>query len=244
MKPLRRSNGTTSAAIGLVLIALGVVAASSSACSTVDELQSVPVTSIPGHDLPQDNSPKDGPRMVQPEVYVRTYLHLFGGLSPIAAQKAMRATDNSVLFDTWNDYLSSLGFPDYRVDIPRATQTNTLMLATFERLGIALCDRSVEHDLQSGAAIDQRLVFAFEPGTGSADVAAFGARFDVVHRTFLGYPAALGPVDRIPDFFDLYTKTVTAHAAQGAPKSRFTPDQAGWAAVCYGLVRHPEFQFY
>lgn len=233
------------AAIGLLVIAGAVTAAASSACSSVDELESVPVSSIPGHgDLPQDNTPKDGPRMVPPEAYIRTYLHLFGGLSPMAAQKALRAADSSALFDSWNDYLSSLGFPDYRVDIPRATQTNTLMLATFERLGIALCDRSVEHDLQSGAPIGQRFVFDFDPGTGSADVGAFGSRFDVVHRTFLGYPAALGPSDRIADFFDLYTKTVAAHAAKGAPASRFTPDQAGWAAVCYGLVRHPEFQFY
>ncbi len=232
-------------AIGLALIAAGAFAIAQSACSSVDELEGVPVTSIPGHgDLGVDNTPKDGPRMVPPEAYIRTYLHLFGGLSPIAAQKALRASDGSAVFDTWNDYLSSLGMPDYRVDIPRATQTNTLMLATFERLGIALCDRSIEHDLQAGAPIGQRLVFDFDPGTGSADLAAFASRFDVVHRTFLGYPAALGPVDRISDFFVLYTKTVAAHKATGAPTSRFTPDQAGWATVCYGLVRHPEFQFY
>jgi hypothetical protein len=233
------------AALGLAVLLGGAFAISSSACSSVDELQGVPGSSIPGHgDVGLDNTPKEGPRVVPPETYIRTYLHLFGGLSPIAAQKAMRASDGSALFDTWNDYLSSLGMPDYRVDIPRATQTNTLMLATFERLGIALCDRTIEHDLQAGTPVGQRLVFDFDPGTGSADLGAFASRFDVLHRTFLGYPAMLGPADRTSDFFDLYTKTVTAHAAKGAPVSRLTPDQAGWAAVCYGLVRHPEFEFY
>ena len=42
-------------------------------------------------------------------------------------------------------------------------------------------------------------------------------------------------------FFKIYTDTVAAHAAKGAPKYSFTPPLAGWATVCYGLVRHPEF---
>jgi hypothetical protein len=216
------------------------------ACSKDEEPKPTPVTTLPGHqNLPEDTSPKNGPRLVPPETYIRTYLHLFGGLAPKEAQAALRAKDQNALFDTWNDYLSSLGFPDYRVDIPRAGQTNTLMLATFERLGIALCDRSLEHDLVgTPPPVDQRYVFAFDPGTGSPDVASFTPRFDVLHRTFLGYPAALGPAERTSRFFDLYTSTVAAHSAAGAPASRFTPDQAGWAAVCYALVRHPEFQLY
>lgn len=229
---------------GALSLGLFVVATGCSKAPT--ELEPTPVTTLPGHEnLPVDTSPKNGPRLVPPETYIRTYLHLFGDLSPQKAQAALRAQDQSELFDTWNDYLSSLGFPDYRFDVPRAGQTNTLMLATFERLGIALCDRSLEHDLQgTPPAIADRFVYAFDPGTGSPDLASFTPRFDVLHRTFLGYPAALGPTDRAQRFFDLYTSTVAAHAAQGAPASRFTPDQAGWAAVCYGLVRHPEFQLY
>ncbi len=215
-------------------------------CGKGDELQPTPVTTLPGHeDLPQDSTPKNGPRLVPAETYIRTYLHLFGGLAPKEAQVALKAKDQNDLFDSWNDYVSSLGFPDYRVDIPRAGQTNTLMLATFERLGVALCDRSLEHDLGATAPpVDQRYVFAFDPGTGSPDLATFTPRFDVLHRTFLGYPASLGPTERSSRFFDLYTSTVASHAATGAPTSRFTPDQAGWAAVCYALVRHPEFQLY
>ena len=49
---------------------------------------------------------------------------------------------------------------------------------------------------------------------------------------------------RTNDYFKLYTDTVTLHSAKDAAKSRFTPDEAGWAAVCYGLVRHPEFHLY
>lgn len=228
----------------LWMLALGALALS--ACKKDDEPKPTPVTTLPGHqNLPQDSTPKNGPRLVPPETYIRTYLHLFGGLAPTEAQAALRAKDGNDLFDTWNDYLSSLGFPDYRVDIPRAGQTNTLMLATFERLGVALCDRSLEHDLgATPPPVDQRFVFAFDPGTGSPDVASFAPRFDVLHRTFLGYPASLGPADRTARFFDLYTSTVATHSAAGAPTSRFTPDQAGWAAVCYALVRHPEFQLY
>ena len=77
---------------------------------------------------------------------MRTYLHLFGGLAPLEFQKRARGSDGASLFDTWDDYVSALGFPDYRLDVPRQTQTNALMVATFERLGVALCDRALEHD--------------------------------------------------------------------------------------------------
>jgi hypothetical protein len=180
--------------------------------------------------------------MVPPEAYIRSYLTLFGGLSPLAAQKALRNKDGSALFDTWNDYLAALGLPDYRVDVPRGTQTNTLMIATFERLGIALCDRALEHDWVAKAPAGQRLIYDFDPPSGTVDQAAFASDFDVLHRTFLGYPAKLAPSDRLPRYFQLYGATVAAHAA--VTGSRFTPAQAGWAAVCYGLIRHPEFQLY
>jgi hypothetical protein len=214
------------------------------ACSK-EVAQEVSVRDIPGHaGLPQDTSQKEGPRLVPPETYMRTYLSLFGGLSPAQAQTAAKGQDGTQLFDTWNDYLASMGLPDYRIDIPRATQTNTLMLATFERLGIALCDRAIEKDLQGSAPEpSKRLIFAFDT-PDEIDEASFGARFDVLHRTFLGYPAALAPASRIPSFFDLYADTVARHGAMGAPPSRLTPVQSGWAVVCYGLIRHPEFHLY
>ena len=69
-------------------------------------------------------------------------------------------------------------------------------------------------------------------------------RFDLLHKRFLGYPAKLAETDRTARFFDLYTELETRHAAKGAVKSKFSPSEAAWAGVCYGLVRHPEFHLY
>jgi hypothetical protein len=194
-----------------------------------------------------DTAPKEDLRMVPPEVYMRTYLQLFGALAPLDVQKAARGKDGAQLFDNWDAYVSALGFPDYRTDIPRQTQTNALMVATFERLGVALCDRALEHDLKARPIlpVHERAIFAFDlagPAT-SGDVATFAPRFDVLHRTFLGYPAALAPPTRTPRFLALYRDIVASHKSV-SPKSRLTPEEAGWAAVCYGLVRHPEFHLY
>ena len=206
----------------------------------------LPVVSV----VAEDTAPKQSLRMVPPEVYLRTYLQLFGGLAPLDAQKRARGGDGAALFDTWDDYVSALGLPDYRLDVPRQTQTNALMAATFERLGVALCDRAVEHDLRApkdGAApapaITDRRIFAFELPADDVDAASFAPRFDVLHRTFLGYPASLAPPERTARFFRLYADIVAGHA-KAAPRSRFSPREAGWAAVCYGLVRHPEFHLY
>jgi hypothetical protein len=196
----------------------------------------------------EDTAPKQDLRLVPPEAYMRTYLQLFGGLAPLDVQKRARGGDGAQLFDTWDDYVSALGLPDYRLDIPRQTQTNALMVATFERLGVALCDRAVEHDLRARPGgppppVAERLVFAFDLPTGPVDAAAFAPRFDTLHRTFLGYPAALAPPQRASRFLQLYADIVAGHA-KADPKSRFSPAEAGWAAVCYGLVRHPEFHLY
>ena len=136
-------------------------------------------------------------------------------------------------------------FPDYRLDVPRQTQTNALMVAAFERLGIALCDRAVEHDLEGARPppIEKRLIFAFDLPSGAPDLRTFSPRFDLMHRTFLGYPARLAPPDREARFFKLYSDTVTDHAKDD-PKSRFSPQEEGWAAVCYAFIRHPEFHLY
>jgi hypothetical protein len=194
-----------------------------------------------------DTAPKEDLRMVPPEVYMRTYLQLFGGLAPLDVQKLARGKDGAQLFDNWDAYVSALGFPDYRTDIPRQTQTNALMVATFERLGVALCDRAVEHDLKGKppAPVSERAIFAFDlpPSVSELDAGMFAPRFDVLHRTFLGYPAALAPPARTARFLALYRDIVKNHKAS-APKSKLTPEEAGWAAICYGLVRHPEFHLY
>jgi hypothetical protein len=196
----------------------------------------------------EDSAPKQDLRLVPPEAYMRTYLQLFGGLAPLDVQNRARGNDGGALFDRWDDYVSALGFPDYRLDIPRLTQTNALMMATFERLGIALCDRAVEHDLGATRGgrpppMNERVVFAFDPPQGNVDEKAFAERFDVLHRTFLGYPASLAPPERTARFYALYRDIAAGHP-KASPRSRFTPEQAGWAAVCYGLVRHPEFHLY
>ncbi len=212
-------------------------------CSKAPPEQTVSVNTIPGHGaLPQDNTTKEAPRLMLAEAYMRSYLQLFGGLSPIQAQTTARGMDGSALFDTWNDYLLTLGFADYRIDIPRQTQPNAVMVASFERVGIALCDRALEHDWKATPVppVGQRLVYAFDMPTGTPTEQQFQAGLDVLHRTFLGYPVALAPTDRVTRFFKLYSDVVAAHTT----KTRFAPAEAGWAAVCYALIRHPEFHLY
>jgi hypothetical protein len=189
-------------------------------------------------ETPQDIAPREQPRLMPAEVYLRSYLLLSGAPNPGEAQRRARGGDGGALFDNWNDYLGTLGFPDYRLDLPRAAQTNALMVAAFERLGIALCDRAVERDFKLPPG--QRLIFAFE-NSDSLDEAGFAERFDVLHRTFLGYPAKLAPEGRIKSYFALYQATVARHANA---KSRLSPSEAGWANVCYGLIRHPEYHLY
>jgi len=193
----------------------------------------------------EDTTPKEDLRMVPPEVTMRTYLHLFGALAPLDFQKDARGRDGSGLFDTWDDYVAALGFPDYRLDVPRQTQTNALMVATFERVGVALCDRALEHDWKGTEPrpVQERVIFAFDPPKGNVSEADFAPRFDVLHRTFLGYPASLAPAERTARFYALFETIAKGHT-KADPKSRFTPDEAGWAAVCYGLTRHPEFHLY
>jgi hypothetical protein len=203
---------------------------------------------MPGHEtLRQDTTHKEGPRLMPVETYLRSYMALFGGLAPLEVQARLRAQQGD-LFDTWNDYLAVLGLPDHRIDTTRGLQTNALLLATLERTGIALCDAAVARDLEAmpPAPLERRVVFAFEtPASAAMDAAAFAPRFDVLHRTFLGYPARLAPAERAPRFLQLYTETVARHTAAGAAPTRFrSVADTGWAAVCYALVRHPEFQLY
>lgn len=233
-----KKTATAATAIALVL---GVAAAG---CTREDENRLAPQTleQVPGHDsIAQDTSHKEPPRLVPAEAYLRTYLVLFGGQSALAAQRELSAGPG--LFDGWNAYLGALGLPNYAIDLPRGEKTNALMIATFERLGAALCDRAIEKDLKATPplAVDKRLIYAFEVGKDPVDEAGFAPRFNSLHRRFLGYPAKLAPTDRVPRFYKLYRDVISQHD----PKtSRLTAAEAGWAAVCQGLIRHPEFQLY
>ena len=187
--------------------------------------------------VPIDTTPKERRRMVPPEAYLAAYLTWFGGLAPLDVQQRARG---KAMFDAWDDYLSALGLPDYRLDLPRATQSNTLMLATLGRLGEVLCARAAEHDLRGKAPppIDARVIFAFE--AGATDV-ALTAGIDVLHRTFLGYPLALAPQGRGPRLIALYRAVAAHHAGAKAP---LTADETAWVSVCSALVQHPETGLY
>ncbi len=208
-------------------------------------LREVPVTSLPGHEnLREDTSRKTEPRLLSQEALIRSYLAIFGDATPLAMQARLRS-GSTTLFDTWGDYLGALGLPNYETDTPRAAQTNALMLAAFERIGVALCDKAAGTDLgRSAVPLAERKVFRFEVPTTALSSADFSTRFDLLHRTFLSYPLALAPADRSARFFALYTSVLARHARPDAGTFSATPAEAGWAAVCHGLVRHPEFHLY
>ena len=189
------------------------------------------------HEVAIDTTPKERRRMVPPEVYLRAYLTWFGGIAPLDAQNKARGKN---LFDTWDDYLAALGLPDYRVDLPRAIQGNTLMAATLGRLGEALCARAAERDLHGKLPVGQRVVFAFDVKPSPSET-EFAERLDVLHRTFLGYPAALAPAGRVDRFYKLYTAIAARHAGAKQP---LTADETAWVAVCAALVQHPEAELY
>jgi hypothetical protein len=191
-----------------------------------------------------DSSPKEHRRLVPPEVYLRAYLTWFGGLAPLAVQSKARGR---AMFDAWDDYLAALGLPDYRADLPRAVQSNTLMLATLGRLGEVLCARAAEHDLHGpkAAALPQRIVYAFEaPKDAEPTDAELVPRLDVLHRTFLGYPLSLAPADRTEKLEHLYRVVVAHHAQVKDKRDPLTPPEMGWVAVCSALVQHPEAELY
>lgn len=202
----------------------------------------------PGTDrIAEDNSTKQAPRLMPAEVYLRTWFKLLGGVSPAEAAKALGGAPGDELFDAWGDYLGAIGTPDHRRELRRPTGTHGLMIAAHERLGIAVCDRAIEHDFQGKSpAIKDRWIYRFTPLPDGAppDLAAFAERFDRLHRLFLSYPAALAPTPRTARFFQLYLDTLARHLDPDAGASRFSPQEAAWAVVCQGLARHPEFLTY
>ena len=205
-------------------------------------------TALPTHQTRMlDTTPKERRRMVPPEAYLRAYLAWFGGLVPLEVQQRARPKG---LFDAWDDYLAALGLPDYKNDLPRQEQSNTLMLATLGRLAEALCARAAEHDLHGDKTpLAQRVVFAFtspphvggDAKPGAESDAAFAERFEVLHRTFLGYPAKLAPADRTAKFRTLFNAVVARHATG---KAALTATETGWVAVCTALIEHPEAELY
>ncbi|MEJ7596851.1 MAG: hypothetical protein WKG01_02980 [Kofleriaceae bacterium] len=212
---------------GLVMIACG-------SKSTIEPSATTPLPEH--HDFSLDTSRKSARRMVPPEAFLRGYLVWFGNLAPDELRLKARGWN---LFDNWDDYLAALGLPNYKLDVPRATQSNTMMLATIGRLGEALCMRAAEHDLRGRRPISERRIFAFEP-KAKATLDEFQPGFDVLHRTFLGYPAALAPSDRRERFFELYQRVASRHPDRG----RLDADQMAWAAICSALVVHPETELY
>ncbi|MBK8258793.1 MAG: hypothetical protein IPK82_39815 [Polyangiaceae bacterium] len=232
------------AAVGLVAI----LASTSVVCGPPPVIEHPPAHS-PSASVsaaPVEPPPRPSPRLVPVEAYVRTYLTLFGELTPLGAQMKARGNDGAALFDTWNDYVGALGLPDYRVDAPRGANTNPMMLAAFERLGVVLCARALENDWRTSPRppVEKRLVFAFDPPDSPLDKAAFAAGFDVLHRTFLAYPSNLAGVARAERFYTLWSDVRARRTAPGALQGRFSPDETAWIAVCEAFVEHPEFHFY
>lgn len=181
-----------------------------------------------------DTTPKAKPRLLSQEPYLRAYTAWFGGLAPLEFQSKARPNK---LFDAWDDYLAALGLPDYRVDLPRASESNALMTATMGRLAEALCVRAAERDLDPKTEPDRRVVFTFD-ATPVLTREEFQRRFDVLHKLFLSYPSSLAPVGRVDRFFALY-RTVATRAA-----TSMDSNQRAWAAVCVALLQHPEARVY
>ena len=206
------------------------------ACGSKSTIEPSATTALPEHhDFSLDTSRKSARRMVPPEAFLRGYLAWFGNLKPGEVYAKARGWN---LFDNWADYLAALGLPNYKLDVPRATQSNTMMLATLGRLGEALCIRAAEHDLRGRRPISDRRIFAFDAQPQTLE--EFEPAFDILHRTFLGYPAALAPADRRARFFELYQRVESRHA----PRGRLDAGQMAWAAICSSLVMHPETELY
>jgi len=217
---------------------LAIVLAQGCSSSTIGPTAAKPLP--PHREVMIDVSLKAPRRMLQAEAYLRAYLVWFGGILPLEVQARARGRS---LFDSWTDYLAALGLPDLELDVPRAEQSNSLMVAAFGRLGEALCIRAVEKDLHGGKTpLESRSVFAFEVTKATPTLAEFATRFDILHRTFLAYPAQLAPPDRTERYFALYRDVVARRASH--KRGPLTSDETAWAAVCAALIQHPEVGLY
>ena len=212
------------------------VIALAAACGGPDVITPSAPSALPErHEVELDQSRKERRRMVPAEVTLRAFLTWFGGLAPV---EVVQRAHGDNLFDQWSYYIAALGLPDYHVDAPRVSQSNTIMIAALGRIGEALCMRSVEHDLHERTPADARIVFAFEP-IANPTREQFAKGFDVLHLTFLSYPASLAPPDRLDRYYALFRQVAARHRDH-----RLSPDEMGWAAVCAALVQHPEAGLY
>jgi hypothetical protein len=208
------------------------------------EVPSIPAA--PADDLhakgssPVDRSRGEGRRLLPAEVQLRAFTEAFGDLPPAEVEALVRAGDPKS-FDRFRDYLASLGLPDPSDDVPRAEAPNAMLLAVQERLGAALCERSLARE--RAIPVDARAIFAFDVA-GEPTAADFATRFDLLHRTFLGYPAALAPASRVARFRELFVAVMRTTSARAAARPTVTPVEAAWVAVCHALVRHPEYVTY
>jgi len=222
-----------------VMATVMAMAMAMAACGPAQSIEPTTPHTLAAHrEVTIDKTPKERRRMVPPEVYLRAYLTWFGGLAPLEVQAKARG---KALFDAWDDYLAALGLPDYRVDLPRATQSNTLMAATLGRLGEALCIRAAERDLRGKLPVEQRVVFAFVVDAKPPTHEQLLAHLDVLHRTFLGYPLELAPPGRADRLAQLWTEIAKHHQGKKGP---LTADELAWAGVCTALVQHPEAELY
>lgn len=225
----------------IVIVAFLIAGCNNSARVTIVPAAD-PITRSTSSELPPtrtialDRSPKAERRAVPAEVFLRAYMQWFGTSEP--RETALRARGDD-LFDHWSQYLAALGLPDYHVDAPRVSKSNAIMLATIGRLGEALCVRTAERELGSNLPVDQRRVFAFD-SKPDLSYTEFVPRFDILHRTFLGYPFSLAAQSRGSAFYAMYRRIEQRHLTGG----RLSADRLAWVAVCTALVQHPEAWLY
>jgi len=97
------------------------------------------------------------------------------------------------------------------------------MLATFGRLGEALCIRSAEHDLHERPDIGKRIVFSRSIRWGALRSRLFSA----VRRpspNLPRYPAELAAANRVGRFYGLFV-TVSANHTKDP---RLSPEELAW----------------
>ena len=184
--------------------------------------------------------------MVPPEVTMRTYLHLFGALAPLEFQKGARGATARASSTRGTTTSPRSGSPTIASTSPaRRRPTRSWWPPSSASASRSATARSSTTGKEDAAEpVQERVIFAFDPPKGHVSTAQTSLRGSTcLHRTFLGYPARSRRRERSQRFYALY-ETIAKEHAKAAPKSRFTPDEAGWAAVCYGLVRHPEFHLY
>ena len=139
---------------------------------------------------------------------MRTYLHALRRARAARRRRSdARAATAAASSTRGTTTSSALGFPDYRLDVPAADADQRADGRDVRAARASRCATArVEHDLErrrprarpsSRAPRSSRST----PPKGDVAAAAFAPRFDVLHRTFLGYPASLAPPQRMARFY-------------------------------------------